>query len=97
MVNNELLSREAASRGVTVDALLKDEIPKHTIPLPDNAQSIAVSDLGNRARGASLDQLRPALREWLARKVEPDLAKISYIEELMKVSTRAETSCSCLA
>ena len=35
--------------------------------------------------------MRPALREWLARKVEPDLARLTYIEELTKVSTRAET------
>ncbi len=62
MVNNELLSREAASRGVTVDALLKDEIPKHTIPLPDTAVSSLYQTLGSRARGASLDQLRPAPR-----------------------------------
>jgi protein-disulfide isomerase len=47
--------------------------------------------LGDRSRGASLEQLRPALREWLARKVEPDLAKMTYVEELTKVSTRVET------
>ena len=44
MVNNELLSREAASRGISVDALLKEEIPKHTVPLPDTAVLLAVSD-----------------------------------------------------
>jgi protein-disulfide isomerase len=91
MVNNELLAREAASRGMTVDALLKEELPKRTVPLPDNAVTTLYQSLGDRARGASLDQLRPALREWLARKVEPDLAKMTYIEELTKVSTRAET------
>jgi len=91
MVNNELLAREAASRGITVDALLKEELPKRTVPLPDNSVTTLYQSLGDRARGASLDQLRPALREWLARKVEPDLAKMNYIEELTKVSTRAET------
>ena len=90
MVNDALLSREAATRGVTVDALLKEELPKRTIPLPDNALTTLYQSLGSRTRGASLDQLRPALREWLARKVEPDLAKMSYIEELTKVSTRAD-------
>lgn len=91
MVNSELLSREAASRGITVDALLKEELPKRTVPLPDNSVTTLYQSLGDRARGASLDQLRPALREWLARKVEPDLAKMTYLEELTKVSTRAET------
>ena len=46
--------------------------------------------LGDRGRGATIEQLRPALREWLARKVEPELAKMSYLEELTKVSTRAD-------
>jgi len=91
MVNNELLSREAASRGITVDALLKEELPKRSVPLPDNAVTALYESLGDRARGATVDQLRPALREWLARKVEPELAKMTYIEELTKVSTRADT------
>ena len=91
MVNNELLSREAASRGLTVDALLKEELPKRTVPLPDTSSHALYQSLGDRSRGATLDQLRPALREWLARKVEPELAKMTYIEELTKVSTRADT------
>ena len=91
MVNNQLLSREAASRGLTVDALLKEELPKRTVPLPDTALTALYQSLGDRSRGATLDQLRPALREWLARKVEPELAKMAYIEELTKVSTRADT------
>ena len=91
LVNNELLAREASSRGITVDALLKEELPKRVIALPDTAVSALYQSLGDRTRGATLDQLRPALRAWLARKVEPDLAKMTYIEELTKVSTAAET------
>lgn len=90
LVNNELLAREAASRNVTVDALLKEELPKRTVALPDNALSNLYQSLGTRTRGASLEQMRPALREWLAKKVEPDLAKMNYLEELTKVSTRAD-------
>jgi protein-disulfide isomerase len=90
MVNNELLAREAADRGVTVDALLKEEVPKRTVPMPDSAVTGLYQSLGDRARGASLDQMRPAIRAWLARNVEPDLAKMTYVEELMKVSTRAD-------
>jgi protein-disulfide isomerase len=90
MVNSELLAREAASRGITVDALLKEELPKRTVPLPDNAVTALYESLGSRTRGATLDQLRPALRAWLATKVEPDLAKMTYVEELTKVSTRAD-------
>ncbi len=90
MVHAELLTREAASRQLTVDALLAEELPKRTVPLPDTAVTSLYQSLGDRARGATIDQLRPALREWLARKVEPELAKMSYVEELTKVSTRAD-------
>ncbi len=90
MVNTELLAREAAARGVTVEALLKEELPKRTVALPDNALTNLYQSLGSRTRGATFEQMRPALREWLARKVEPDLAKMNYLEELTKVSTRAD-------
>ena len=90
MVNNELLTREATTRGMSVEALLKAELPKRTVALPDNAVTALYQSLGGRTRGATLDQMRPALREWLARKVEPDLAKMTYVEELTKVSTRAD-------
>lgn len=92
LVNSELLAREAASRGVSVEALLAEELPKRTIPLPDTAVSSLYQSLGSRTRGATIDQLRPALREWLKKKVEPELAKMSFVEELTKVSTRAEIS-----
>ncbi|MEQ1912825.1 MAG: thioredoxin domain-containing protein, partial [Vicinamibacterales bacterium] len=90
MVNNELLAREATTRGMSVEALLKAELPKRTVALPDNAVTALYQSLGSRTRGATLDQMRPALREWLSRKVEPDLAKMTYVEELTKVSTRAD-------
>ena len=90
LVNNELLASEAASRRLTVEALLAQELPKRTVALPDTAVSSLYQSLGDRTRGVSLDQLRPALREWLSRKVQPELAKMTYIEELTKTSTRAD-------
>jgi protein-disulfide isomerase len=90
MVTDELLAREAAGRGVTVDALLAEEVPKRVIAMPDSAVISLYLSLGNTARGATLDQMRPALRAWLERHSEPELAKISYVEELKKVSTRAD-------
>jgi protein-disulfide isomerase len=90
MTADELLAREAAARGLTVAALLAEEIPKRTITTPDAAVRSLYEGLGDRARGATLEQMRPALRAWLQRITEPELAKMTYIEELMKVSTRAE-------
>lgn len=90
LVMNELLSREASARGITVQALLDEEIPRRIVTTPDAAMLALYQSLGDRARGAGLDQLRPALRAWLQRITEPELAKMSYVEELMKISTRAD-------
>lgn len=90
MVADDLLAREAAARGVTTDALLKDEIPKRTIAMPDAAVTSLYLSLGDCTRGATIEQMRPALRAWLAEHTEPELAKMNYVEELMKTSTRAE-------
>ena len=90
LVADELIAREAAARGLTVEALLNQEIPKRTVPLPDSAVLALYQQLGDDTRGASLEQMRPALRAWLARFTEPDLARMNYVEELMRVSTRAD-------
>ncbi len=90
MVSDELLAQEAAVRRLSIDALLAEEIPKRIIRAPDSAVAALYEGLGNRARGATLEQLRPSLRAWLARITEPELAKMSYLEELMKLSTRTE-------
>ncbi len=91
LLTRELLSREAATRGLTVDALLAEELKKRAVPLPDTAVTALYQSMGDRTRGASLEQLRPALRAWLERKAEPELARMAYLEELTKVSTRADT------
>lgn len=52
LVNAELLSGEATRRGLTVDALLKDELPKRTVPLPDTAVTSLYQSLGTRSRAA---------------------------------------------
>lgn len=90
MVADDLLAREARARGVTVEALLAEEVPKRRVPLPDSAVAALYQSLGARAGGATLDELRPALRAWLERKTEPEIARMSYVEELMKTSTKAD-------
>ena len=90
MVSDELLAREAAARRLSIDALLAEEIPKRIIRAPDSAAASLYEGLGDRARGATLEQMRPSLRAWLERITEPELAKMSYLEELMKLSTRTE-------
>jgi len=89
MVADELIAREARVRGLTPDALLEQEIPKRIVTTPESAVLALYQGLGDRARGATLDQLKPAIRAWLTTITEPEIAKMSYLEELMKVSTRS--------
>jgi protein-disulfide isomerase len=90
MVSDDLLAREAAARGVNVEALLAEDVPKRIIAMPDSAVISLYQSLGDNTRGATLEQMRPALRAWLERHSAPEIAKMSFIEELKKVSTRAE-------
>lgn len=90
LVAQALIAREAAARGVTTEALLAEELPTRTIAMPDAAVTSLYTSLGDRTRGASLEQLRPALRAWLAKHTEPEIARMNYVEELMKTSTRAD-------
>ena len=90
MVADELIAREAKARGLTPQALVEAEIPKRIVPAPESAVLALYQSLGDRTRGAALEQMRPALRAWLTRHTEPELAKMNYVEELMKVATRAE-------
>ncbi len=90
MTTTDLLAREAASRSVTTEALLAEEVPKRRIAMPDTALTALYESLGERSRGAPLEKMRPALRAWLEQKTEADLAKMAFIEELVKTSTRRD-------
>jgi protein-disulfide isomerase len=90
MATSDLLAREAAARSLTPEALLAEEVPKRVIAMPDTALTALYESLGDRTRGAALEKMKPSLRAWLERKTEPELAKMAYIEELVKTSTRRD-------
>jgi protein-disulfide isomerase len=90
IVAEELLAVEAEARRVSVEALLSEEVPKHIATMPDAAVISLYLNLGDSARGATLEQMRPALRAWLQHHTEPELAKLNFIEELKKTSTRVD-------
>ncbi len=87
MSTSDLLAREAAARSMTTEALLAEEVPKRLIAMPDTALTALYESLGDRTRGAALEKMRPSLRAWLERKTEAELAKMAYIEELVKTSS----------
>jgi len=90
MVADDLIAREAKARGTTPEALLAQEIPDRIVTLPESAVASLYQSLGDRTRGASLEQMRPALRAWLERNTEREMARMHFVEELMRTSTRAE-------
>ena len=92
MVADELLAIEARSLGISVDELLEQELPPRIVSMPDAAVRSLYQGLGPATRRNTFEQLEPALRAWLSKVTEPELARANYIEELMKVSTQVEMS-----
>jgi protein-disulfide isomerase len=87
LVTDELLALEAAARGVSADALLTSEVAQRMVSVPDVAVESFYRTLGDRAQGASLEQMKPALRAWLERRTAPEMARLNYLNELTKTST----------
>lgn len=92
LVAEELIAHEAAAQDLTPEALLERELPPRIVELPESAARSLYADLGTAARGASYEQMRPALRAWLERVTARELARMNYLEELTAVSIRAELS-----
>ena len=90
LVADELIAREAEARGLTPETLLEREIPPRIVEMPESAVRSLYADVGTAARGASYEQMEPALRAWLERVTARELARMNYLEELTAVSTNAE-------
>ena len=90
LVAEELIAREAEVQGLTSEALLEREIPPRIVEMPESAVRSLYADVGTAARGASYEQMEPALRAWLERVTARELARMNYLEELTAVSTNAE-------
>ncbi len=90
LVADELIAREAEFQGLTPETLLEREIPPRIVEMPESAVRSLYADVGTAARGASYEQMEPALRAWLERVTARELARMNYLEELTAVSTNAE-------
>ena len=90
LVADELIAREADAQGLTPEALLESEIPPRIVEMPESAVRSLYADVGTAARGASYEQMEPALRAWLERVTARELARMNYLEELTAISTNAE-------
>ena len=90
LVAEELIAREAEAQGLTPETLLEREIPPRIVEMPESAVRSLYADVGTAARGASYEQMEPALRAWLERVTARELARMNYLEELTAVSTNAD-------
>ena len=89
LVAEALIAHEADAQGLTPDALLEREIPPRIVEMPESAVRSLYADVGTAARGASYEQMEPALRAWLERVTARELARMNYLEELTAVSINA--------
>ncbi len=90
LVAEALIAHEADAQGLTPEALLEREIPPRIVEMPESAVRSLYADVGTAARGASYEQMEPALRAWLERVTARELARMNYLEELTAVSINAE-------
>ena len=89
LVAEALIAHEADAQGLTPEALLEREIPPRIVEMPESAVRSLYADVGTAARGASYEQMEPALRAWLERVTARELARMNYLEELTAVSIDA--------
>ena len=90
LVAEALIAHEAETQGLAPEALLEREIPPRIVEMPESAVRSLYADVGAAARGASYEQMEPALRAWLERVTARELARMNYLEELTAVSVNAE-------
>ena len=90
MVADELFALEATARGLTTRRCSTKRSHAASSRCRNRPAQSLYQSLGDSTRGATFEQMRPAIRAWLEQVTEPELAKLNYREELTKISTRTE-------
>jgi len=83
IIADTLLGRAAKARGVTVEQLLKQEIPKRISPVADADVDAFYQANQDRIQGRSIDDVRPAIVEMLQRQ-RRDAARASLLAGLRR-------------
>ena len=89
-VAQELFAREAKARGISPDALVQQEVMSQIAPVPDSAVAAWYEANKNRAGGASLDQVRDQIRQYLEQQ-RLNQASALFISRL-KAKTKVEVT-----
>jgi protein-disulfide isomerase len=86
MIGEYLIDQEAKRRGVTSEQLLAQELPGRTPPVSDTDLETAYAQMKSQMNGATLDQVRPALKSYLERQRRSE-AHDQLVEELKAKAT----------
>ncbi len=81
MIGEYLVEREAKKRGMTSDQLLAAELPKRVAEVTEADLQAAYMQMRGQMNGASLDQVRPALKAYLERQRQSG-AHAAFVAEL---------------
>jgi protein-disulfide isomerase len=86
MIGDYLIEQQAKARGMTSDQLLAEETTKRVHEVTDAELEMAYSQMRGQLNGASLDQVRPAIRSYLDRQQKAQ-ARDALVEELRDKAT----------
>jgi protein-disulfide isomerase len=81
LVQGELLGKEAASRQLTIEALLKAEVGDKIKPVTDEAIGAFYKENEGAMRGQSLESLKPQIKEYLEQQASAE-AQTAYVTSL---------------
>ena len=82
IIGDRLLAIEAATRGVSVEELLQQELPGRTSPVTDADVEQFYNSLGSQqAQGRTLEQLRVPIQNFLQQQ-QPAQARAALVAEL---------------
>ena len=91
MVGDYLIEQEAKKRGVTADQLLASELPKRVTEVSEADLQTAYMQMRGQMNGASLDQVRPALKAYLERQRQTG-AREAFVAELRAKASGIDVS-----
>ena len=91
MIGEYLIEQEAKAKGLSTERFLEIELPKRMRPITDQEIAAVYNELESRAGGAKLEQLAPAIRQYLEQQ-RPVEARQALIKVLRKASTEVRVT-----
>jgi protein-disulfide isomerase len=90
MIEDDLIDLEARKRGISKERLLETELAGRIRPITQEEIAALYQSMGERAGGATLAQLTPAIRQHLEEQ-RPVQARQALVADLRRASTAVRT------